>query len=133
MTATAEREYARLIAENVPRVIRTKRDYQRAMAEVTRLARLSDSRSVAQTEYYDLLSTLVAAYEREHISPLPQLSPRDFLKEAMDLRGISQKQISDALGDRAAASAILSGKRQISKAQAKRLAALFRVDAGLFI
>jgi HTH-type transcriptional regulator/antitoxin HigA len=133
MTATAEREYARLIAENVPRVIRNKRDYQRAMAEVTRLARLSDSRSAAQTEYYALLSTLITAYEREHVSPLPRLEPREFLKEAMDLRGVTQKQISDVLGDRAAASAILSGRRQISKAQAKRLAALFRVDAGLFI
>ncbi len=133
MNAMAEREYVRIIVENVPRVIRTKKDYQRAIVEVTRLARLGDSRSVAQTEYYDLLSTLIVAYEREHVSPLPQLPPREFLKEAMDLRGITQKEISDALGDRAAASAILSGKRQISKAQAKRLAALFRVDAGLFI
>jgi antitoxin component HigA of HigAB toxin-antitoxin module len=51
----------------------------------------------------------------------------------MELKGVTQAQVAAALRDRAAASSILSGRRNVSKAQAKRLAELFKVDAGLFI
>ena len=51
----------------------------------------------------------------------------------MELKGVTQSQVSQTLGDRAAASSILSGRREVSKAQAKRLGELFNVDAGVFI
>jgi len=51
----------------------------------------------------------------------------------MELKHVTQAQVAGALGDRAAASSILSRRRQISKTQAKRLAELLHVDAGIFI
>jgi HTH-type transcriptional regulator/antitoxin HigA len=133
MTAVAEREYVELLTKERPHVIRTERDYDRAMAAASRLARLGESRTAAQNEYYELLATLIEAFERANIPPLPKLAPLDFLKEAMRLRDVTQSQIAEVLGERQSASAILNGRRQISKAQAKRLAAFFKVDAGLFI
>ena len=50
--------------------------------------------------------------------------------ELMTLKEITQAQVANALGDRAAASSILSGRRQVSKTQAKKLGNLFHVDAG---
>jgi len=49
----------------------------------------------------------------------------------MELKGVTQARVAKALGDRAAASSILSGRRHISKAQAKKLGELFNVDAGV--
>jgi len=51
----------------------------------------------------------------------------------MELKDITQSQVAEALGDRAAASSILRGRRQVSKAQARKLAEPFKVDVGVFI
>ncbi len=132
MTAAAEREYARLLTKGPVRVLRTSRAYDAALGELCSLTSLGDGRSEAQDEYYELLATLVSDYDRRHVPPLPKVPPLEFLKEAMVLCEIGQAQIGHLLG-RSAASAILNGKREISKAQARKLADLFTVDPGLFI
>jgi hypothetical protein len=48
-------------------------------------------------------------------------------------RGLKHKDIWPILGNKGAASEVLSGRRSISKAQAKRLAEFFNVPADLFI
>lgn len=134
MTALAEREYAELLREHRPRVIRSEAAYAQTMREAQALAVRGEQRSEAETEYYRLLCALL--FEHEHHVQADRwqaLEPRAALKELMELRGITQAQVSAALGDRAAASSILSGRRKISKAQAKVLSVLFEVDAGLFI
>ena len=133
MSAVAEKEYALLLSKNRPHVLRNASDYDTAMAELSRLARLGERRTHAQTEYYELLATLIEAYERANVPPFPRLSPLEFLKYSMELREITQPQLAKILGERQSASAILRGHRQISKAQARKLAAFFGVDAGLFI
>jgi HTH-type transcriptional regulator/antitoxin HigA len=51
----------------------------------------------------------------------------------MDERGLKHKDVRPILGNKGAASEILSGRRSIGKAQAKRLAEFFRVPIDLFI
>jgi len=134
MTATAEKEYARLLSARRPRAIDTKRAYDSAMGEIKELTIRGERRSAAETEYYRVLCALVADYERHAgADRWPKLTPVEALRELMQLKEVTQAQVADALGDRAAASSILSGRRQVSKAQAKRLGALFKVDAGVFI
>jgi antitoxin component HigA of HigAB toxin-antitoxin module len=132
MTGVAQREYAKIVSEWPPRVLRTPEEYEVAIHRAGELIRLDDRRSEAQTEYYELLVTLIKSHDEKHSRPLPRLDPLDFLVEAMKLTGITQAQVGHAIG-RQAASAILSGARGISKAQAKALAQLFKVDAGSFI
>jgi HTH-type transcriptional regulator/antitoxin HigA len=134
MTVAAEREYAELLSARRPHTIRTRRGYEAAMHEIEQLTVRGDRRSTAVTEYYRVLCVLVADYERRSgADRWPRLEPIEALRELMELKDVTQARVAETLGDRAAASAILSGRRQVSKAQAKRLAKLFNVDAGLFI
>lgn len=134
MTAAAEREYAELLSARRPHAIRTKRAYDSAMREVEQLVMRGQRRSAAETEYYRILCVLVADYERRAgADRWPKLTPVEALHELMALKDISQAKVAETLGDRAAASSILNGRRQVSKAQAKKLAALFDVEVGIFI
>ncbi len=132
MTSVTQREYSALLAERPPRVLRSRAEYDAALEEIDHLMVRGEQRTEAESEYYELLATLVADYDRNHVDPLPKLAPLAFLKEVMRLRGITPAQIGHLLG-RAAASYILNGDRGISKVQAKKLAELFQVDAGAFI
>lgn len=51
----------------------------------------------------------------------------------MDQRGLRQADLVPVLGTRTQVSEIVSGKRGISKAQAKRLAEFFHTSVELFI
>jgi HTH-type transcriptional regulator/antitoxin HigA len=51
----------------------------------------------------------------------------------MEEHGLRQRDLLDVFGSRGIASEVVSGKRAISKAQAKKLAALFHVRADLFL
>jgi HTH-type transcriptional regulator/antitoxin HigA len=134
MTAAAEREYGELLSARRPHVIGNKRAYNAAMHEIEGLTTRGKSRSTAETEYYRVLCALVADYERRvGADRSPRLAPVEALRELMELKGVTQSQVAQVLGDRAAASSILSGRREISKNQARKLGDLFKVDAGLFI
>jgi HTH-type transcriptional regulator / antitoxin HigA len=134
MTAAAEREYAQLLSVRRPHAIRTKRAYNAAMREAEELTIRGAGRSDAETEYYRVLCALIADYERRvGADRWPKLTPVEALFELMELKDVTQAQVAEALGDRAAASSILRGRRQVSKAQARKLAELFKVDAGIFI
>ncbi len=108
--------------------------YDRAMREIDELAIRAAARTPAETEYYRVFCALVADYERSvGADRWPKLEPLEALRELMMLRGVTQGEVASMLGDRAAASSILTGRRQISKSQAKKLADLLKVDAGVFI
>jgi HTH-type transcriptional regulator/antitoxin HigA len=51
----------------------------------------------------------------------------------MEDRGLKQIDLAPLFGGRSRVSDALAGKREISKAQAKALAAFFKVPADLFI
>ena len=79
----------------------------------------------------EALGELIQTYEKRQ-TPMPEAEPREVLRYLMtehdhkqtDLAGIvSQGTISD----------ILSGRREISKALAKKLAAKFHVSAAVFL
>jgi HTH-type transcriptional regulator / antitoxin HigA len=134
MTASAERAYAKILSDRRPRTIRSERHYNKVMGEVDELAIRGEACSPAEQEYFRVLCALVSDYERSiGADRWPKLEPVEMLRELMDLMRVSQADVARVVGDRALVSSILSGRRQISKAVAKKLAALFRVDAGFFI
>jgi HTH-type transcriptional regulator / antitoxin HigA len=51
----------------------------------------------------------------------------------MEEHGLRQRDLLEVFGSRGIASEVLSGKRAISKSQAKKLAELFHVPADLFL
>jgi HTH-type transcriptional regulator/antitoxin HigA len=123
--------YADLLAKSLPRPIRT--DTELAHFTETLLA-LDEREGLSPEEeaLAEVLTLLIEDYEERH-HPLPRRSPNDSLKALMDERGLKHKDIWPILGNKGAATEILSGRRSISKAQAKRLAEFFQVAIDLFV
>jgi HTH-type transcriptional regulator/antitoxin HigA len=123
--------YAKLLAKSLPRPIRT--EPQRA-SYAERLLALDerDDLSPEEEALAELLTLLIEDYE-EKAYALPQVSPNESLKSLMEERGLKHKDIWPVLGNKGAATEVLSGRRSISKTQAKRLAEFFRVPVELFL
>jgi len=80
----------------------------------------------------EVLTLLIEDYEEKHY-PLPRVSPNESLKALMEERGLKHKDIWPVLRNKGAATEILSGRRSISKAQARRLAEFLHVPIELFV
>ena len=65
-----------------------------------------------------MLTLLIEDYEEKNY-PLPQVSPNESMHALMEQRGLKHKDIWPGLGNKGAATEVLSGRRSISKTQAK--------------
>jgi HTH-type transcriptional regulator/antitoxin HigA len=123
--------YGKLLAKSLPRPIRTEAEHRRATAMLLEL----DEReriSAEEAALAEVLTLLLEDYEEKY-HPLPLVSPDESLRALMEDRGLKHKDIWPVLGNKGAATEVLSGRRSISKSQAKRLAEFFRVPLELFI
>lgn len=130
-TAINDSVYRKLLARSLPRPIRTHGD----LARLTRMLLALDERenpSPEEEALAEVLTLLIEDYEEKHY-PLPRVSPNESLKALMEERELRHKDIWPVLGNKGAATEILSGRRSISKAQARRLSEFFRVPIDLFI
>ena len=75
---------------------------------------------------------MITAYEDEHY-PIPEGTPLNTFKHLMDAQDLKQADLIGVIGSRGMVSDVINGKRDLSKAQAKTLAAYFGVAVGLFI
>jgi HTH-type transcriptional regulator/antitoxin HigA len=123
--------YARLLAKFLPKPIQSERELEAATALLLELDERKDL-SLEEDALAEVLTVLIEDYEDKHY-PLPDVPPHEALKALMEDRGLKHKDIWPVLGNKGAATEILSGRRSISKAQAKRLAEFFRVPIDLFI
>jgi HTH-type transcriptional regulator / antitoxin HigA len=123
--------YARLLAKFLPKPIQSEPELEAATALLLELDERTGL-SPQEEALAELLTVLIEDYEDKHY-PLPDVPPHESLKALMEDRGLKHKDIWPVLGNKGAATEILSGRRSISKAQAKRLANFFRVPVELFI
>ena len=119
-------------ALHLPRTIRDKVDYDNTAEIVDRLAVL-DRRSKGQEEYLETLTDLIEAYDNGNFQIAVASGPLDAIRFLMDAHGLSASGIGRILGSRSLGPAILRGDRQISKENAMKLAAHFKLNPGLFI
>ena len=92
----------------------------------------ADHLSPEESALLETMAILVQAYDdRRH--PLPPVAPHEMLAYLMKTSGRTVKDLLAVFGTRGRASEVLSGKRSISKEQAKKLASLFKVNVDLFI
>ncbi len=80
----------------------------------------------------ELLLDLVHAFEEKHY-PLPAGKPHEMVASLLEQRGLTPAALWLIIGSKGRASEVLSGKRAISKEQARKLAAYFHVGVQLFI
>lgn len=126
------KRYGRLLARKMPAVIRTEADNQRLIAELEEFDKLDEDLTPEEREYAGLLAVLIAAFEDASYA-LEGSTPASRLQSLMDEHGLRQRDLLDVFGSRGIASEVVSGKRAISKMQAKKLASLFHVSADLFL
>ena len=131
MTSVASKMYAQLLKDRTPHAIRNRKGYNEAREELRALM-LAERLTPAETDYLDLLSTLMEAYEREHVR-IPRGSPLEVLRELMAAREMKQADLARLVGSSGTASEIYHGKREISKTLAKKLGKYFNVEYSLFL
>ena len=125
--------YAELLARVQPRPIKDEREYDRLVAEVGRLMeRGEEDLSAEEGSLLEMMSILIEEYDGKHY-PLSPSQPRKMLAFLLEQRGLEPHDLWPLLGSKSRVSEILSGKRAISKAQAKKLAVFFHVPIDLFI
>jgi HTH-type transcriptional regulator/antitoxin HigA len=127
------KKYARL-ANRIPvKAIETEEEYDHMVAAVEQLIGKGEDRlSPEQSVLLETMAILVQAYDDRH-RPLPPVAPNEMLAYLMETSGRTAKDLLPVFGTRGRVSEILSGKRAISKEQAKRLASVFKVTVDLFI
>lgn len=125
------RKYARLLTKALPAVIETEAENERALLAVDGLMS-KPSLTPEEEKLLNLLVTLIEDFEDKHYQ-LHASTPHGILSELMEARGVQQKDLIPVFGSRGRVSEAVNGKREISKAQAKKLAAFFNVSVELFI
>lgn len=132
-TATNPVNYGKLLAKMQPLPIHSEGDYDRAIETIAQLMERGENHlSPEETTLLEMMSILVERYEQERYRIGPS-QPAGMIQFLMKQRGLQQRDLAKALGSRSRVSEILSGKRQPSKEQAKKLAAFFHVSPALFI
>jgi HTH-type transcriptional regulator / antitoxin HigA len=123
--------YAKLLAKSLPRPIHTVAEHARLTGILLQLDE-RENLSPEEEALGEILTLLIEDYEEKYHA-LPRVSPNESLNALMEERGLKHKDIWPVLGNKGAATEVLNGRRSISKSQAKRLAAFFRVPIDLFI
>lgn len=125
--------YGKLLAQVQPHPIKDDREYDRLVAEVGRLMERGERNlSMEETSLLEMLSILIEDYDRKNY-PLPPSEPHKTLAFLLEQRGLEPHDLWPVLGSKSRVSEILSGKRDISKAHARKLAAFFHVPIDLLI
>jgi HTH-type transcriptional regulator/antitoxin HigA len=105
--------------------------------ELERFAEIMESLDMAERELtreeralQSLLARLVQYYD-DRIE-LPAVSPLEMLKFLIEQQDLKQADLLSIFGSRSVASAVPSGKRELSKAHIRKFAAFFQASPELF-
>lgn len=130
-------DYLELVKKFPLRPIRTEAQYDRALNILAALVGRADDPGLTagERDYADAIDQFVGTYEDQHYPIHDAMkSPIDRLKYLMEQSGMNTSQLGELLGSGSGqASMILSGKRELSKANIRKLADRFHVNAGLFL
>jgi HTH-type transcriptional regulator / antitoxin HigA len=124
----------KLLAKVAPRVITTEEENDRAVAIVESLMEKGERNMTPEKDaLIDLLTNLIRDYEATAYPPRPKSRPHEMVAFLLEQRDLKPTDLWPIIGSKGRVSEILTGKRSISKEQAKKLAEFFNVGPGLFI
>jgi len=125
-------KYAKLLSKTLPVIIKTEEENDRAILIVEELLTKGDKFTSEENALLELLGKLISDFEEKFYQPR-EASPQEVLTEMMKARKLKQKDLTEVFGSKSRVSEVISGKREITKTQAKALANFFKVSAELFI
>lgn len=110
--------------------IRTRKDYEAALAEVERLwgARSGTPRG----DRLDILATLIEAYEAKHY-PMDPPDPIEAILFRMEQQGLSRKDLEPMIGARNRVAEVLNRKRGLSIEMIRQLHEKLGISAEVLI
>lgn len=123
--------YLELVRRHPLKTIKTDANHERAVAIASEL--VGRDLDAGSGDYLDALLVLINRYEDEHHTIEENLTPQEALRALMELNGLTQADIGRVIGSESAVSMFLKGGRDLSKAQIKKLASRFKLDALVFM
>lgn len=133
MTALAIKtpEYAELPAQTSPGVIHSEEENEYFIGVLEKLERRSKSWSAAEARLAELLTLLIEHFEEKNYQ-LKAAAPVEVLCELMESNHLKQKDLIDIFGTKSIVSAVINGKRDMTREHIKRLSARFRISPEVF-
>jgi HTH-type transcriptional regulator/antitoxin HigA len=110
--------------------IRSKRDYEAALAEIERL--WGAKAGTLEGDRLDVLATLIEAYEAEHY-PIDPPDPIEAIKFRMEQQGLTRKDLEEIIGTRTRIAEVLNRKRGLSITMIRRLHERLGISAEVLI
>ena len=126
--------YLNLLSSIAPKKIESEEQYDEYLLLVEFLF-FASSRTEEEQMIGHLLSLLIEEYEEKHY-PIPEPEPLDYLLHLMEAKELKQKDLVGILGsssiephfEKGVISEVINGKREITKAQAKKLGEHFGIS-----
>ena len=122
--------YTRLLAKIPPKVIRSEAENEHYINALYALEH-KQSPTREEKELADLLTLLIESFEAKRYQ-LPRATPRQTLRFLMEQHALKQKDLVGIFGTRSIVSEVISGKRELTKEQIRRLRQRFHVSPELF-
>jgi HTH-type transcriptional regulator / antitoxin HigA len=122
---------ARMISRGAPRIIHNDEELVEYTDALFRLTAL-ESPSPSELDAIELLTLLIESYEREHF-PIPAADPVSIVRFLIEHQGLTQRDLIPQFGSESAVSMFLSGRRKLTIAQIRKLAARFSLPASVFL
>lgn len=127
-----EKSWAALRAAADISPIRDAAHYERTVALADALTASGKAGAGGELEgLFLILCDLIEDYDRQHY-PVPDVPPRELLRQLMAEHGITQAQLPE-IGNQSVVSLVLAGKRTLNARQALALARRFKLPAGVFL
>lgn len=114
------------------RPIKTKADYDWALAELERYFENEPEPGTPDGDRFDVLSDLIEAYENRSW-PIEAPTPIEALRAFMEIRRFQQSDLAEVLGSKSRASEVLSGERRLSLDMVHRLSTAWHIPADLLV
>ena len=126
------RKYAELLSGTLPRIIQDDAELERVAQRVEPLLDKGERRTREEEALCRLLLRLIEDYQQAHRA-IARLTPNEALEALLEARSLRQADLLPIFGSRSRISDAVNGKREISKAHARKLAEFFKVSPELFI
>src|SRR5437016_2561773 len=104
------KRYGRLLAQTVPKVIKTEQENERALAIVESLMEKGERNMPPEEDaLLELLTDLIHDFE-EKAYPIPKSQPHEMVAFLLEQRGLAPRDLWPVVGSKSRVSEILAGK-----------------------
>jgi HTH-type transcriptional regulator / antitoxin HigA len=125
--------YQDLLADALPQVIETERQYREISTRFGDLLAKGRARNANETKLMRLLGLLIEDYDRRHSVPPDDSTPAELLRFLMEHAEKTPADLLPIFRQRSHVNEALNGKRPIGIEQARELGKMFHVKPALFL